>query len=92
MRTQLHNWRILVDHIIDKIWEYIDEIEYFGESTKIWIDASEDSVILNDEGQKFDGECRPVEQFITIEEDGRREPNVDAIEDFAYGWFDLRQV
>lgn len=92
MRTQLHNWRILVDHIIDKVWEYIDEIDYFGEDTKIWVDPAEDSVILDDEGRQLAGECRPVEQFITVEEDGHSEPNVDAIEEFAYGWFDFRQV
>ena len=70
MRTQLHNWRILVDHIIDKVWEYIDELD-------MWDDRSEP---------------KPVEELITTGEDGRKEPNVDAIEEFAYGWFDFRQV
>ena len=44
MRTQLHNWRLLVDHIIDKVWEYIDELEYWDAEPKLWVDAESDSV------------------------------------------------
>ena len=34
MRTQLHNWRILVDHIIDKVWEYIDELDMWDDRNR----------------------------------------------------------
>ena len=46
MRTQLHNWRILVDHIIDKVWEYIDEIDYWDDEPKLWVEAESDTVVL----------------------------------------------
>ena len=36
--------------------------------------------------------CGMTAELITTGEDGRKEPNVDAIEEFAYGWFDFRQV
>ena len=41
MRTQLHNWRILVDHIIDKVWEYIDELDMWNDRTTLWVDAEQ---------------------------------------------------
>lgn len=92
MRQQLHDWRILVDHIIDKVWEYIDEIDYWTVGTLLWVDAENDTIALDDEGKQLAGESRPVEQFIVTEEDGSRHPDVDAIEEFAYGWFDFRQA
>ena len=92
MRTQLHNWRILVDHIIDKVWEYIDELDMWNDRTTLWVDAEQASVILGEGGKTYPGEPKPVEELITAGEDGRKEPNVDAIEEFAYGWFDFRQV
>lgn len=90
MRTQLHNWRILVDHIIDKVWEYIDELEYWDDNPKLWVEAATDSVVLGEEGKEYSGEGRPVSQFISRDESGKMEPNIDFIEDFAYGWFDFR--
>lgn len=92
MRTQLHNWRLLVDHIIDKVWEYIDELEYWDAEPKIWVDAESDSVILGDGDKVYPGEGRPVSEFITKDETGKMEPNIDQIEDFAAGWFDFRQA
>ena len=55
MRTQLHNWRLLVDHIIDKVWEYIDELEYWDAEPKLWVDAESDSVILGDGDKVYPG-------------------------------------
>lgn len=49
-------------------------------------------MILGEDGKTYPGEPKPVEELITTGEDGRKEPNVDAIEEFAYGWFDFRQV
>ena len=92
MRTQLHNWRILVDHIIDKVWEYIDEIDYWEDEPKLWVDAESDSVILGEKGKGYPGESKQVSGFIRRDEAGKMEPDVDAIEDFAAGWFDFRQA
>ena len=92
MRTQLHNWRILVEHIIDKVWEYIDELAMRNGRTARRVDAEQASVILGEDGKTYPGEPKPVEELITTGEDGWKEPNVDAIEEFAYGWFDFRQV
>ena len=84
MKTQLHNWRILVDHIIDKVWEYIDEIDYWDDEPKMWVEAASDTVVL--------GESKQVSEFIRKDEAGKMEPDIDRIEDFAAGWYDFRQA
>ncbi len=92
MRTQLHKWRILVDHIIDKVWEYIDEINYWDDEPKLWVEAEFDTVVLGEKGKEYPGESKQVSEFIRKDEAGKMEPDIDRIEDFAAGWFDFRQA
>ena len=92
MRTQLHNWRILVDHIIDKVWEYIDEIDYWEDEPKLWVEDESDTVVLGEKGKEYPGESKQVSEFIRKDETGKMEPDIDRIEDFAAGWFDFRQA
>ena len=84
MRTQLHNWRILVDRIIEKVWEYIDELKYWDDRTALWVDAESESVILGEDGKTYLGDRKPVEELIVTREDGSKEPDVDAIEEYTY--------
>lgn len=92
MLNQLHDWRILVDRIIEKVWEYIDELDLWDDRTTLWVDAESATVILGEDGKTYPGEAKPVEELITTGDVGRKEPNVDAIEKFAYSWFDFRQA
>ena len=81
-----------MDRIIEKVWEYIDELDLWNDRTTLWVDAESATVILGEEGKTYPGEAKPVEEPITTGDDGRKEPHVDAIEEFAYGWFDFRQA
>ena len=92
MRTQLHNWRVLVDCIIDKVWEFIDEFDMWPEATTLWVEGESAAVNLGEGDQKFPGEGRPAILFVHTDEDGDKEPDIDYIEDFASQWFDFRQV
>ena len=72
MRTQLHNWRILVDRIIEKVWEYIDELKYWDDRTALWVDAESESVILGEDGKTYLGDRKPVEELIVTRVSIRR--------------------
>lgn len=92
MRKQLHEWRVLVDCIIEKVWEYIDELEleYWGDDATLWVEAESATVNLGEGDQKFPGEGRPASLFVRTNEDGSKEPDGDYIEDYASQWFDFR--
>lgn len=92
MRTQLHNWRVLVDCIIDKVWEFIDEFDMWPEDTTLWVEGESATVNLGEGDQKFPGEGRPAILFVHTDEDGDKEPDIDYIEDFASRWFDFRMA
>jgi hypothetical protein len=92
MRTQLHDCKVLVYHIIDKVQEYIDEIDCWQDEPKLWVDAESDTVVLDEKGKEYVGESKQVSEFIRRDDAGKMEPDVDAIEDFASGWFDFRQA
>lgn len=92
MRTQLHNWRVLVDCIIDKVWEFIDEFDMWPEDTTLWVEGESATVNLGEGDQKFSGEGRPAILFVHTDEDGDKEPDIDYIEDFASRWFDFRMA
>ncbi len=92
MVTQLYNWRILVDHIIDKVQEYIDEYECWEDEPMLWVDAESGTVVLGKKGEVYPGEGKQVSDFISKDETGKMEPDFDGIEDFASGWFDFRQA
>lgn len=92
MRTQLHNWRVLVDCIIDKVWEFIDEFDMWPEDTTLWVEGESAAVNLGEGDQKFSGEGRPAILFVHTDEDGDKEPDIDYIEDFASQWFDFRMA
>ena len=70
MRTQLHNWRVLVDCIIDKVWEFIDEFDMWPEDTTLWVEGESAAVNLGEGDQKFPGEGRPAILFFHTDEDG----------------------
>lgn len=89
MRKQLHEWRVLVDCIIEKIWEYIDEIDYFDKDAHLWVDGKACSVILGDGDRKYPGEGRPVFLFLTTDDAGNMQPDEDYIEDYAAQWFNF---
>ena len=92
MRTQLHNWRVLVDCIIDKVWEFIDEFDMWPEDTTLWVEGESAAVNLGEGDQKFPGEGRPAILYVPTDEDGDKEPDIDYIEDFASQWFDFRMA
>ena len=92
MKQQLHDWRILVDCILDKVFDYIDEFDMWPEDTTLWVEGESATVNLGEGVQKFPGEGRPAILFVHTDEDGDKEPDIDYIEDYAYQWFDLRQV
>ena len=91
MRQDLHSWRILVDLIIDKVWEYIDEFDLWEKEVTLWVDAESEAVNLGEGNEKRSGVGSPISPFIATEEDGTMSPNVDYIEEYAYQWFDFRQ-
>lgn len=92
MSKQYLDWRNLTDRITDKVQEYLDEINLWNGNTVLWTDGASGTVTLDDEGGVHPGEGRPVSEFFVHGEDGAPEPDIDAIEDFASGWFDLRRA
>ena len=92
MIKQLHDWKVLVDTMIEKVWEYIDEVDYWNEGAKIWVDAPNLSVVLAEEDEVRPGEGTPVDRFIKKNARGKEEPNGDRIEEYAYQKFDFRVV
>lgn len=92
MSKQYLDWRNLTDRIADKVQEYIDEINLWNGDAVLWTDGASGTVTLDDEGGVHPGEGHPVSEFIVHDADGAPEPDIDAIEDFASGWFDLRHA
>ena len=64
-----------MDHIIDKVWEYIDEIDYWDDEPKLWVEAESDTVVLGEKGKEYPGECKQVSEFIRKDEAGKMNVN-----------------
>ena len=90
MLKQLHDWRVLVDAMFARVWEYIDAQDYWGAGTKLWVDVQIGSVVLAEADEVRSGDRTPVDRFIRISDSGKREPDGDYIEEYAYQWFDFR--
>ena len=90
MSEQFIQWRELTGRIADKVQEYIDESGLWVDDTFVRVDAESGSVELVEDGEPAP-ECRHVSRFIAIEE-GMPVPDIDAIEEFAEAWFDLRRA
>ena len=92
MRKQLHDWRILVDCILDKVFDYIDEFDSWGQDAVLWVEGNTATVNLGMGFVKYPGEGRPAILFTRLDDDGDRHPDIGYIEDYAYQWFDFRQA
>ena len=90
MGKQLHDWKILVDIVFDKVSEYLDAQNGWGEETNLWIDVDSNSVTLAEPGQVLSGESFPAMEFVRVNDVGDLEPDGDLIEDYVNRWFDFR--
>lgn len=91
MSEQLIRWKDLTGRIADKVQEYIDESDLWADDTFVRMDAESGSAELIEDGKPA-LECWHVSRFITSNEDGTQEPDMNAIEEFALAWFDLRRA
>ena len=91
MKNQKGLLRDLSEQIADKVQEYIDEIDAWEHDVLIWTDGNEAEVNLGVDGDDYPGERLPVIDFIIKNDDGSMSPDYDKIDDYASGWFDLRQ-
>lgn len=96
MSRQFIQWEDLTERIADKVQEYIDERKLWGDDALLRVDGPDGDVELMENADAADGmpdaEVRPVSDFITDDGNGTQEPDMDAIEEFADGWFDLRRA
>jgi len=92
MSTQLNDWRQLSTLIAEKVQEYIDEADTWDGEVFIWTDGNEADVNLGVDGENYPGEKEPVADFIVKDDEGSLAPDFDKIDDYASGWFDLRQA
>jgi len=90
MRKQLHDWKVLVDAIFDKIAEFIDGQNGWDSDANLWVDLESNSVSLAEAGKVLRGESLPAIKFVTANDTGDLEPDGDLIEEYAYQWFDFR--
>lgn len=91
MRNLRQEWRQLSDCIAEKVQEYINEAACWDGDVFIWIDGNNADVNLGIDGENYPGESRPVSFFLMVDDAEEASPDYDKIEDYASGWFDLRQ-
>ena len=91
MGNQRNNWHLFADLIAEKVQEYIDEMDAMENEPLLWVDGNTMEVNLGGEDEEFPGEKNPVSAFIVKETEGTLSPDFDKIDDYAAGWFDLRQ-
>ena len=98
MSEQFIQWRKLTGRIADKVQEYIDERKLWRKDAVLRIDGPDGDVELleNVVEDAVDGipsaEVRPVAAFVTNDRSGTQVPDIEAIEEFAGAWFDLRRA
>ena len=91
MRNQRNEWRILAELIAEKVQEYIDEADAWEKVPFLWVDGNTSEVNLSLADEEFPGEKHSVSFFIAEGSEGSPSPDYDKIDDYAGGWFDLRQ-
>lgn len=91
MRNQRNEWRTLDELIAEKVQEYIDEADSWEKVPFLWVDGNTLEVNLGAEDENFPGDKCPISTFIIEETEGTSAPDFDKIDDYAAGWFDLRQ-
>ncbi len=91
MRNQRNEWRVLTELIAERAQEYINEADSWDGDVFIWIDGNNANVNLGTDGDSFSGERCPISFFIMDDENGNLTADYDKIDDYASGWFDLRQ-
>lgn len=91
MTNQRSDWHALADLIAEKVQEYIDEVDVWEKEPLLWVDGNTSEVNLGAEDENFPGDKSPISTFIIEETEGTSAPDFDKIDDYAAGWFDLRQ-
>lgn len=92
MNNQRNDWHTLADMIAEKVQEYIDEVDAWEKEPFLWVDGNTSDVNLGGENDEFPGEKNLVSTFIVKETEDTLSPDVDKIDDYSSGWFDLRQT
>lgn len=91
MRAQRMQMRELSEAIANRVQEYIGEMNSWDGEVFLWIDGNSLDVKLGLAEEEFFGEKCPILTFIYEDVDGSLSPDFDKIDDYAAGWFDLRQ-
>ena len=91
MNNQRNEWRALAELIAEKVQEYIDEVDAWEEIPFLWVDGNTSEVNLGLAAEEFPGEKQTISFFIVEGAEGSPSPDYDKIDDYASGWFDLRQ-
>lgn len=91
MSNQRNDRHTLADQIAEKVQEYIDEMDAMENVPSLWVDGNTMEVNLGNEDEEFPRGKNPVSAFIVKETEGTLSPGFDKIDDYAAGWFDLRQ-
>jgi len=92
MYSQLNMWRQLVNAIEEKVSEYCNEADLWEPGTQLWTNAGTGNVVLGDKPDEPNFEGCDVERFTCHDGNGDLMPDLDFIEDYAYQWFDFRQL
>ena len=91
MSNQRNDWHALADRIAEKVQEFIDEVDAWEKEPFLWVDGNTSEVNLGGEDEEFPGEKNLVSAFVIKGAEGTLSPDFDKIDDYAFGWFDLRQ-
>ena len=90
MGKQMHDWKVLSDMVFDKVSEYLDSQNGWGEDANLWLDIESHSVTLAEPDQVLPGESIPAKELVRVNDSGSLEPDGDLIEDYVNRWFDFR--
>ena len=91
MSNQRNDWHTLADRIAEKIQEYINEKDAWDKEPFLWVDGNTSEVNLGSEEESFHGEKTMISVFIIDDGNENAKPDYDQIDEYAYGWFDIRQ-
>ena len=91
MKRQYSHFCLLVNEIVDRVIEYINDADAYEEAPSLIIIPGLFEARMDAPEPGFEHELVPVTKFVFTDKKEGLLPDLDAIHEYASGFFDLRR-
>ena len=92
MRHQYSDFCLLVGEIVDKVFDYIHEKNYYENVPELWVNPSLILVSVGPNDEPYEFHKTPVDRYVFKDKGKGWLPDLDAIEEYAASFFDIRRA